>query len=318
MRIFLLILLMSPLFGVLPSPRLDILCGPDRFSLGPEVYYVERDRQILFDLKGKLPSELHQKGWMYGERFSYDRVRFNALYYGADQYYAVGKVQGCCSFGMCPQVNLTDAEIEGRLGYTLGFSSPYSFYFTPLVGFGNFTGKEVVIRYARNRRLFILPSHQDFVDPHMAARLKITNRPRLYFFSAGFLSGFFFNECSSAGVNFKVKIPTSARNKLEFCFSKRQNDIYYYDDDDNWEGCGCKEDCFRSTSLCQKMGKLVMYQVDVPLTFYGYYIREEAFELSLIPFWRNRLYGYRQNYPFDFPKTTYNMVGARFLVTYVF
>jgi hypothetical protein len=320
MRLFLLILWISPVLAFLPNPRLDILCGPDRFSLGPEVFFVERDRQIL--LKNEfLPHQIEQTGWMYGERFSYDRIRFNALYYGVDQYYAVGHVEGCLKGGIHPRVNLTDAEVEGRLGYTVGFSSPINAFFTPLVGFGYYAGKEVVKRYGRNLNLLIVASQQDLIDPLHFETLTITNRPRIYFYSLGFLTGVFLNECSSVGINFKAKIPTSAKNKVEFCYKKPHNyyDYYDYNSCDCKDACGCcKRRCDHSTGLCQEMGKVAMYQIDVPLTFYGYCIREEAFELSLIPFWRNRIYGYSKNVPFNFPETTYKMVGARFLVTYVF
>lgn len=69
--------------------------------------------------------------------------------------------------------------------------------------------------------------------------------------------------------------------------------------------------------LVLKMGNRLQYQAEIPFTYLisnHYY----HFELSLVPFLRYRDYGGRENYPFDFISTQYQIFGGRLEVAYIF
>ncbi len=230
-------------------------------SIGPEIYYIERTTE-----KGT-----KQNGCMYGERISYDRVRGWNIYYGADQYYAKGTISGKTKKGTRLKSTLTDAEVEGRLGFTFEKCSWKRAFFTPFGGYGYFAGT--------NKYRSPSPIHVKF-------------RPRFSYYTAGFLSGFNISNCFRIGANFKAKFMVGATNKIE--------------DDPDFD------------TLHQDIGESILYQVDIPLTYRFCDCNFESYEISLVPFYRTRCYGAKENYPFDFFETKFKMWGARLMFTYLF
>lgn len=248
-----------------PQCFCDLFCGPHRFGIGPEFYYIERKRE------GERPED----GWMIGERFYYERLRPWCIYYGADQYYATGHVTRKRACGGQSKSKLQDAEVEGRLGYTLLNTWPVSVMFTPFIGFGNFTGTSKILK------------------PRF---LKLTFRPSYNYVTAGFLSNYFFcNGFASIGLNMKWKFMSHARNKIIDNAIECHPIVFYQD-----------------------MGERTHIQVDVPFTYYYWCCREQFFEISIVPFYRNRIYGSQENCPFDFLETKYEMWGCRYMITFVF
>ncbi len=243
----------------------DLFCGPHRLAIGPEFYYIERHRE------GEKPED----GWMYGERFFYERLRPWCIYYGADQYYATGCISKKRDCGKKSKSKLQDAEVEGRLGYTLLNTWPVTVMFTPFIGYGNFTGR---IR---------------LLEPHF---LKLTFKPSYNYFTSGFLSAYYFcNGCASIGCNVKWKFMSHATNKIIDNAIECHPIVFY-----------------------QNMGLRTQLQIDFPFTYYYWCDREQAYEISIVPFYRNRIYGAKENCPFDFLETKYEMWGARFMIIYAF
>lgn len=244
----------------------DLLCGPNHLGLGPETYYMERKRD----------GERAENGWMFGERLYYERLRPNCLYYGAEQYYAVGCISRRTQFDTAFVLKMIDAEVEGRFGYTLYNRSPISVMFTPFVGYGNFTGTS------------------KYIQPHF---LRLTFHPTFDYFTAGFLSAYFFcNGFASIGLNMKYKFMHHGINKVI---------------DRTHDDCRC-------VAFYQSMGNRTHIQVDVPFTYYYWCCREQPFEISIVPFYRNRIYGGQNNFHFDFIETNIQMWGGRFMLVYVF
>lgn len=251
-----------------PDPQCfcDLFCGPHRLGIGPEFYSIERFRDTSIDSR--------ECGWMIGERFFYERVHPWCIYYGADQYYATGTLTRITDCGTQFKTKLQDAEVEGRIGYTLAHKW-FNVLFTPFFGYGNFTGTSK----------FLKPSF-----------LRIKFRPTYNFISYGFMSNCFFcNGQVSLGFNVKWKSMTHATNKVTDCTEECHPFVFY-----------------------QKMGERTQIQIDVPLMYYYWCCREDAFEISIVPFYRNRIYGAHENCPFDFFETKYEMWGARFMIDYVF
>ena len=247
-----------------PTCFCDLFCGPHRLGIGPEFYYIERKRD------GKKAED----GYMIGERMTYERLRPWCIYYGAEQYYAVGCISRRTLVSTEMLSKLQDAEVEARIGYTLMNSWRFYFMFTPFVGYGNFTGTNK----------FLLPRF-----------LKLTFRPTFNYFTTGFLSALYFcNGQASIGLNIKWK---SMRHSINRVIDRSHG---------------------HCISFYQRMGDRTQIQVDLPLTYYYWYAREQAFEIAIVPFYRNRIYGAHRNFPFDFLETKFEMWGSRFMINYAF
>lgn len=108
------------------------LARPQRFSLGPEIYHVERLRQ----------GGTKQEGWNYGLRATYERIKYWGIYWGIEALYAKGHLTGH-SGNLKDKTNtiksnFTDEEVEGSLGFTFQSLTYYQAAFTPILGGGYF------------------------------------------------------------------------------------------------------------------------------------------------------------------------------------
>jgi hypothetical protein len=78
-------------------------------SIGPETYYLQRTRA----------SGTKQNGFLYGGQFAYNYIKNWMPYFGADTYAATGVLHGHNASGRATKSDLTDWQIEARIGYTL-------------------------------------------------------------------------------------------------------------------------------------------------------------------------------------------------------
>lgn len=108
--------------------NLNILKEPQIVYLGPEVYYLKRTKE----------GGSKQDGWMFGGRVLYERRKSCGFYWAVNGLYAYGNINGKTSSGRILKSTLTEAEIEGRLGYTFCFKFCSSFSFTPYGGYGRY------------------------------------------------------------------------------------------------------------------------------------------------------------------------------------
>lgn len=157
--------------------------GPHRISLGPEFYFMQRNKE----------GGSKQRGFLYGGRFTYDRIRRSALYWGIDAMYAAGKLCGHNSLSEHLRSRKRDSSIEGHFGYTFKKTIGCSYWLTPYVGGGYFEGT--------NR--FVAPSPMQY---------KITNR--FPYILAGFISRVDFKNGLGAGINFKAQYSIGACSKI--------------------------------------------------------------------------------------------------------
>ncbi len=179
--ILLILLTLCPFFGDLYG--IFSFRGPHRVAVGPEIFFMQRNKK----------GGSKQRGFLYGGRFTYDRIRRSALYWGADAMYAVGKLDGHNSDSRILHSRKRDSEIEGRLGYTLKKNWGCDYYLIPFFGAGYFQGT--------NR----------FVDNSPMLYKITTNFP---YITLGFLSRIDFCNSLGCGVNFKTKYSVGARGKI--------------------------------------------------------------------------------------------------------
>jgi hypothetical protein len=102
--------------------------GPHFVSLGPEIYYLKRKKE----------GGSFQDGMLYGVHGTYERLRHCGFYWAADGYYATGCIEGETKSGKPLKSNLTDSQIEGRLGYSLCYSFCPKLRLIPYAGYGYF------------------------------------------------------------------------------------------------------------------------------------------------------------------------------------
>lgn len=255
-----------------------LLRSPHRISIGPEFYYLERQRE----------GEHTQGGWMIGENMVYERLVPFGIYYGAEQYYAAGCVSAKFGCGGNLISKLIDAEAEGRLGYTFYNDYLCTFTLTPFVGWGDFHGTN------------------KFRNPRAIKHIRF--RPSYQYTTIGFLSALYLCDGTTTfGINIKLKFMHKAQNIIEDHARRCPDSRHHHH---------CKSCDF----LCylQEMGNKTLYQIDFPLTYHCWGCREQSYDFSIIPFFRNRKYGAKANCPFDFLETTIRMWGARVLITYLF
>lgn len=101
----------------------------------------------------------------------------------------------------------------------------------------------------------------------------------------GFLSSIYITPYFSAGLNVRMRSPWEARCKIS--------------DDPDFE------------NFQQHVGDRIQYRIELPLTYTGRTIGNcDWLQISLVPFYEQRLYGERENFPFDFLKTKLNIYGA--------
>lgn len=153
-----------------------------QFYVGPEVSHVHRKKE----------GGTFQNGVTYGGRFGYDYIKRYKFYIGAEGNYSIGRLTGKKTHRRLHS-NYTDANIEGRVGYTFAQKGGYRLFFTPFVGGGigleknNFTQSSPIPVHFRIWYQYVV---------------------------AGFLSQASFSPCWDAGINFKARFLIDARNKV--------------------------------------------------------------------------------------------------------
>lgn len=157
--------------------------GPHYFSIGPEIYFMQRIKK----------GGSSQDGVLYGGYASYERIRRSALYWGVDGRYAYGLLKGYNADEECLKSYKMDSQVEGRFGYTFKKGPRRCLWLTPFFGAGYFNGT--------NR----------FVEP---SPIVYKMRVKFPYILIGFLSKVDVNACFSAGLNFKAKYSVGARGKI--------------------------------------------------------------------------------------------------------
>lgn len=130
---------------------------------------------------------------MYGGRAVCEHFRGNNLYFAADGYWAYGKLEGHNADSQAITSYKSDAEVEGRLGYTFMKDLCTYFWVTPFLGGGYFVGS--------NR--FVRPSPMEF-----------ESNTRFPYIALGFLSRVQLTDCFYFGLNFKTKYSVGAKTKI--------------------------------------------------------------------------------------------------------
>ncbi len=144
--------------------------------IGPEIYHVSRDKNAKY-------GHSKQRGFIYGVRASYDRIKRCRLYWGVDGLYATGDIKS--HKGKKVKICFTDENVEGRVGYTFQMKKGWLPTLVPFVGYG----------YFRETHHFKKPSP-----------LLIKQRISFDYFAVGFLSQIYPHPLWVVGVNFKARI----------------------------------------------------------------------------------------------------------------
>lgn len=170
-RLFLLIFL---LFAA-PVESLRI-CGPHFFSLGPEAYYLKRNKK----------GGTWQDGWLFGVRGGYEKLNSKGLYLSVDGYWVTGELEGNSKAGNPLKSEVAEYEIEGRIGGSYSFPKSCCITWVPYLGYGYFT------------------SHNDFVKP---TPLIYNSKSTFYYLAGGGMVLLSIGDCWNAGFHFKYKLP---------------------------------------------------------------------------------------------------------------
>lgn len=146
----------------------------NQLAFGPETYWVQRIKD----------GGTKQTGLLWGGRLTYDRIKRYGWYLGADALYATGTLNGHSNNKSKLRSRLTDANVEGRFGYTLQQKSNCGPSFTPFVGIGYFWE-------TNNFR------HPSPIPVHF--------RNTFTYVPFGFLSHLYVNPRAGIGLNFKIR-----------------------------------------------------------------------------------------------------------------
>jgi hypothetical protein len=126
-------------------------------------------------------------------------------------------------------------------------------------------------------------------NPPSPLEIKFTTSFR--YLSFGFLSSAFVAPAVSIGLNARFKYP--------------------------WHPC-CKVSGDPSNdALKQIINEKIHWRLELPITYFGMALCS-GFEAALMPFYERQVYGARENYPFDFFKTTYSIYGLDVQLIYRF
>jgi hypothetical protein len=179
--LFIAVVLAVPL-GAMPSwwrQRVHPCLGP-MIYVGPEGYYLKR----------RLKTGSRQEGSLYGLRMLHERICLTRFYWGVETHWARGRLEGHDTTHMTSRSNMTDADVEVRVGYTFRIERWLEFLFTPLIGAGYFS------------------ECNDFEPPS-----RIIARFRTYFtyIPVGFASRFYLTSQLSVGVDFRARFTQDGR-----------------------------------------------------------------------------------------------------------
>lgn len=161
-----------------PHPTLNPV-----FYLGPEAYYLKR----------RLETGTRQEGSLYGFRAIYERVLPMSFYWAVDGLFAKGHLTGHSSRRFPIHSDMTDRQIEGRLGFTLWLRCFPRFFLTPLIGFGYFL------------------ETNDFEPP---TTFVVMFKTHFAYVPIGFLTRFYLTSQLSVGVDYKVKFTMDGRTEV--------------------------------------------------------------------------------------------------------
>ncbi len=158
-------------------------CRSQRVFVDPEFYHVKRSRS----------GGSYQNGYLYGAKIGYNRIKRNSFYWEINGNFAEGRLKGKNARGASLVSDMTDTDIEGRIGFSIQQKCGYRISFTPYVGYG----------YFNQANKFVSPSP-----------IKIKFTEIFHYASAGFLSRFLWNENLALGLNFAVKYPWDSKSKV--------------------------------------------------------------------------------------------------------
>lgn len=156
----------------------------NKLSIGPTIFHLQRIRA----------GGTSQKGWLYGLRASYDKIKRYRLYWGFDAAWSRGTLHGHNGAGDKLKSLFVDKYIEGRLGYTFQSKCNYQPAITPFVGYGYFD------------------DINKFQEPSPLLVKFVTSYRYICY---GFLSSIAITEQLNIGLNFKGWAPLHARTKVE-------------------------------------------------------------------------------------------------------
>ncbi|GAB4226972.1 MAG: hypothetical protein Tsb0021_03480 [Chlamydiales bacterium] len=160
------------------------ILGPQRITVGPELYYSVRKRS----------GGTEQEGDMWGGFLRYDRLKHRALYWGVEGYWAKGCLKGKSALGTTILSVMTDSEIEGKLGWTLCYPLfSRRIVISPYCGYGYYYGKN---HYRKPEEM------------------PLTFYDRVEYFTTGFLAKYHLNPCWSVGLQFAGKWMFEGKNKV--------------------------------------------------------------------------------------------------------
>jgi hypothetical protein len=217
-------------------------------------------------------------GCLFGGWGSYDRFHPMSWYYGVEGYWVSGHIDGNFK-GTHTKAYDRDSTVLGKVGLTFQSSSWRQWTLIPFVGYGYFCG---VTKFSPRQVA------KDEEDEGSVKLKEIVFHDTFKYYSVGFLSWAKLTKCVGLGINFKWNYMNDGKQRI--------------DDDPQ----------FGDVNLT--MNDKSHYEVDFPLT-YSACFRGKSFFASLVPFYRFRQYGGRENYPFDFATTIYHIGGARFVVS---
>lgn len=127
-----------------------------------------------------------------------------------------------------------------------------------------------------------------FVPP---TNLRVKFTTQFHYISFGFLSSVYVLPCFTIGINGRFKWPLEAHCKVA-------NDPDF-------------------NKVHQIVGDKLHYRIELPITYFGSLLWN-SFEIAFVPFVDERLYGERENFPFDFFKTRLSIYGANLQFIYRF
>jgi len=155
------------------APSVNFLSRPYEVMIGPEVYHIER----------RVTEGGDQKGVLGGGRIRIERIHPCSLYLGLEGWSATGRLRGDDTTHAPMDSCMTDAQVEGRVGYTTYTNYCNRLLFTPFFGYGKF--------FSTNQ------FSKDF-------RLPVRFHNEFEFFSAGLKTRIFV--CDQLTVGFDVKL----------------------------------------------------------------------------------------------------------------
>lgn len=213
----------------------------------------------------------HQENILEGGRLIIERMEPFGIYGGINAFWGGGKISGFNALGKKLVSEISDFIIDGRLGYTFISGPSYQSMFTVFGGYG----------YFHETNSFIEPSP-----------MRYTSTDTFNYLLFGFLSGHNFNSMVSIGLNFEVKFMLNGESKI--------SDDPPFDD------------------LTLHMTNEIQARVEIPFSYRFFlfqsllrYPCRGAWEAQVVPFYEYRHFGGREDFPFDFIDTQFNLVGVR-------